>query len=358
MNLWDEYRLSVYRELAPLSENHAAILVQDVNTRKLFVKKTLAVYDSAVFRYLQQNPIPNMPLIKELVEEQDRLIVVEEYLSGDTLQEILDRQGKLEEGQTIDYIIQLCGIIEMLHKAPTPIIHRDIKPSNIIISPDGVVKLLDINAAKMLSEEKTQDTVLLGTAGYAAPEQYGFGASQVETDIYAVGVMMNVLLTGDLPQQQLYKGRLATVIQNCTKLDWKSRYHSIREVAAVLKKMCRPASSVRSDVWYKKYALPGFRTKNTIKTFAATVGYLFVAYICLSVTISNVTSLELAMNRLCFFFMILSIIFFNSDYLGVRSQYRLPSSDNILIRWISILLVDVFFTFAWFAIMVILDGIL
>ena len=71
-----------------------------------------------------------------------------------------------------------------------PIIHRDIKPSNIMITEQNHVVLLDFNAAKLYTNASTNDTVLLGTKGYAAPEQYGFGSSSPQTDIYAIGVLI------------------------------------------------------------------------------------------------------------------------------------------------------------------------
>ena len=74
------------------------------------------------------------------------------------------------------------------------IIHRDIKPSNIIITAYNRAVLLDFNAAKYYSCQSTEDTVLLGTQGYASPEQYGFGSSSPQTDIYSMGILFRELL--------------------------------------------------------------------------------------------------------------------------------------------------------------------
>ena len=138
-----------------------------------------------------------------------------------------------------------CRILAQLHRAEPPIIHRDIKPGNIILTEDGTVKLLDMNAARQLSEGKEADTRLLGTAGYAAPEQYGFAQSDARTDIYAAGVLMNVLRTGCLPQEKLAGGSLRRIVRKCTHIDPNRRYASAGELLAALG--AEPAESERGS---------------------------------------------------------------------------------------------------------------
>lgn len=77
-----------------------------------------------------------------------------------------------------------------------PIVHRDIKPSNIILTEGGRIVLIDLNAARLDDKKSSHDTQLIGTAGFAAPEQYGFAASSPRADLYAAGILMRVLLTG------------------------------------------------------------------------------------------------------------------------------------------------------------------
>ena len=206
MRLDEECRLSFYQQIASLNEDHGVYLVQNISDKKIYVKKILKIYNVEVFRYLKDNPIKNTPRIYEVIEDSNQLIVLEEYISGTTLQQILDEQKGLKEEQVENIIRQLCSILLELHKAHPPIIHRDIKPSNIIISPDGVVKLIDMNAAKWSRNHSGRDTALLGTVGYAAPEQYGFASSCAQTDIYSVGILVNMMLTGVLPQERLARG--------------------------------------------------------------------------------------------------------------------------------------------------------
>ena len=223
MTLEETCELSYYREIAVLNREHGVTLVQHMESGRIFVKKVLVTYDAEVFRYLQRRHVPHTPEIYAVVEDGDRLTVIEEYISGRSLREILDREGTLTETRAEDIIKQLCEILQHLHNASPPIIHRDIKPSNVIVSSEGTVTLLDMDAAKWEREDEARDTRLIGTVGYAAPEQYGFGASTVQTDLYSLGVLLNVMLTGGFPNESPAQGRLGKAVLSCTRMEPRSR---------------------------------------------------------------------------------------------------------------------------------------
>lgn len=233
MTIQDELTLSYYKTVADINAAHEIFLVQDTRDGKFYVKKILTVFSLDVYKHLLAHPIRNTPTIYATIEDGGRLITIEEYIPGDTLEEVLAK-GSLTEDQTIGIAISLCQIIEQFHNCTPPIVNRDIKPSNIKITSDGVVKLVDLNAAKPCSAEATRDTVLIGTQGYAAPEQYGFGASSVLTDIYAIGVLMNEMLTGELPGIKLANGKLRHIISRCVELSPKSRFQSVRQLRETL----------------------------------------------------------------------------------------------------------------------------
>lgn len=148
MTLSDELRLSYYREIADIEADHGVFLVQDTRTKKIYVKKILPVYSLEIYQYLAQHPIEHTPRIRELAEDGNLLILIEEYIPGNTLQELLEQKGPLEEAAVLDICVQLCRILEAFHRCSPPIVNRDIKPSNILLTGDGTVKLLDLNAAK------------------------------------------------------------------------------------------------------------------------------------------------------------------------------------------------------------------
>ena len=179
MTIEQELSLSFYQQVADIDAEHHIYLVQDVRTHKFYVKKLLTTYNAEIYRYLQKHPVANTPKIILAEEDGKILTVIEEYIPGDTLEELLEQQSTLSEDQVIEITAQLCTILADFHSCNPAIVNRDIKPSNIKISPDGIVKLLDMNAAKWSNADAAKDTMLLGTQGYAAPEQYGFGPSKV-----------------------------------------------------------------------------------------------------------------------------------------------------------------------------------
>ncbi|MCD7955202.1 MAG: serine/threonine protein kinase [Lachnospiraceae bacterium] len=244
MTLEEQAILSYYRPVADIRAEHGISLVQDDRSGKFYVKKCLTVYNAEIFRALQEHPIPGTPKIYAVIEDAGSavLTVIEEYLPGDSLQELLDTQGVFPEAQVISIALELTSIVHSLRQSVPAIIHRDIKPSNVLLTPDGQVKLLDFNAAKFAaSDMQGRDTVLLGTRGFAAPEQYGFAASSVQTDLYAIGVLMNVLLTGKLPAEQMAEGSLSEIIATCTQIDPKNRYASAEALIQALQNNSSPA---------------------------------------------------------------------------------------------------------------------
>ena len=217
--------LANYLEEGSINNRDDILLVRNVEDNQLYVKKILSTYDVSVYEYLMDHPIPNMPRIMALYESDNNLIVIEEYIEGATLLDILEK-GPLDSTAAIYVALYICLIVKDLHKLARPIIHRDIKPSNIIVNGDNRVYLLDVNVAKWFKEDEIEDTQFLGTKDYAAPEQlgYGFLASSEKTDVYAIGVLLNVMATGKLPKEEKAPEPIWAVVDKCIKLEPQERY--------------------------------------------------------------------------------------------------------------------------------------
>lgn len=339
MTLEQELELSYYRQVADIDAQHNIFLVQDVRTGKFFVRKQLSVYNAGIYRHLLENPVPNTPALQLVMEDNGILTVIEEYIPGDTLEEYLSQKGTLSQEETLKIVTQLCRILDQFHRRSPAIVNRDIKPSNIKLTPDGTVKLVDLNAAKWCDSQAPKDTVLLGTQGYAAPEQYGFGPSGVLTDIYSVGVLMNVMLTGQFPNQRMADGSLGPIIAKCVELSPSARYQSIPELMDALSQLsARPRGS---------YALPGFRSRKTGTRILAAIGYLFFFYLSATLLVENAGAAELLANRIVFFCSFFCIILFNGNYLNVQSLFPLTSSKHRLIRWLGLAIADFVFLALW-----------
>ena len=234
--------VSYYEEISELNKEHGVFIVRHRETGKICVKKILSVYNPAVYAALFEHPVPRIPRIYALHEEDSRLTVIEEYISGDSLSDVLEICGPFSAADAAACGWMLCGILSDLHAFKPPIIHRDIKPSNVILTEDGSVVLLDMNASRLQDPSKAVDTKLLGTPGFAAPEQYGFGSSSVETDIYAVGALMDALLPEAASARS---SRLTDIINKCRELNPTQRYSSAAELARDLARFLKGTNAAR-----------------------------------------------------------------------------------------------------------------
>lgn len=232
----DLLELLKYEEIRPINNRSNVILVNcsDNGQSDLFVKKILSTYDLSVYDYLIKHPVLNMPRIYGAYKSDKFLIVIEEYIKGELLSDIISR-GAISVDTALDITKQLLVILNNLHSLPKPIIHRDVKPANVIISSEGEVYLLDMNVAKWYKAEEIEDTRLLGTPHFAAPEQFGFGwhSSSDKADIYSVGVLLNLMVTGKLPKVKRAEGMVWDIVEKCICMEPDERY-SARELLELL----------------------------------------------------------------------------------------------------------------------------
>lgn len=163
---------SNYVELTTLCSNKKSeiLLAKSSLDNKIYVKKILKVYNREVYEKLKELKSVNLPKIYEIFEEDGRLTIVEEFINGSTIEDILKSGKVLDEETALGFMINLCDVLKLLHSLKPAIIHRDIKPSNVIINNDGILKLIDYDVSRIYKEDKRKDTVILGTVGYASPE--------------------------------------------------------------------------------------------------------------------------------------------------------------------------------------------
>ena len=350
MTLDEELKLSYYRRMSPLSAAHEVWLVRHTETGRVFVQKRLTNYSAEVFRGLIAHPVEGVPRVYEAVEDGGSLIVIEQYVDGETLSEAMQRRGVFSEEETARTAIKLAAILERLHSLEPPVIHRDIKPSNVILSEGGEVTLIDLDAAKRQNSESSRDTELLGTEGYAAPEQYGFGSSGPRTDIYALGVLMNVMLTGSLPRDKKAEGKLGRIIEKCVDIDPKGRYSSARELKLALSraayKMRRQEEGgalpgeQEGEPRFSKYRPLGFRTLTPWKMILALIGYICIGTVCFLTESGPLKNPWKTVFRCGQFLMFVILILLPSNFCGILDILGVNRIKNKVGRIIVIVLFE------------------
>ena len=142
----------------------------------------------------------HVPRIVECYKTGRELVVVSEFIPGETLDAFVNNAGPSLE-LSLSVVPAVCAAVAELHKAfDPPVVHRDLKPANIIVSegPSGLsATLIDFGIARRYREGAAADTVRFGTRSYAPPEQYGFGQTSVRSDIYALGMIALFCITGE-----------------------------------------------------------------------------------------------------------------------------------------------------------------
>lgn len=203
---------------------------------------------------------PMLPRIVDIFEDEANIYIVEDFVEGVTLAEVLKERGRIDEVTGLRWFRELCGALRYLHEQqPNPIIYRDMKPSNIMLQPDGTLKLIDFGIAREYKETSGGDTTYIGTKGYAAPEQFGSAQTDARTDIYALGVTMYHILTGKSPYEPPYNFVPARqlvselshgaehILEKCIQNEPQDRYQN---VAALLDDL---EHIYKYDRAYKKY---------------------------------------------------------------------------------------------------------
>jgi serine/threonine protein kinase len=190
-------------------------------------------------RILSRLNHPNLPAFTDFFTEGVRHFLVMEYIDGNTLEELLDRnKGPFTEPRVLGWARQLCDVLEYLHNQQPPIIFRDMKPGNVMLTRSGRIKLIDFGIARLFRHSGSQDTQLLGTPGFAPPEQYGSAQTDERSDIYSLAMTLFQLLTSSISENGFgltnvhanfphISSPVARALEKATSLRPEDRYDSI-----------------------------------------------------------------------------------------------------------------------------------
>lgn len=306
-----------------ISFNDRTRLVINKNTNLLMIEKIMGEEEFEIHRKLIGIKHENIIKVYDVIRNNHMCTVLEQYVAGQTLEQICCKKT-LSEEETKNIILQICCGLQALHK--NNIIHRDLTPSNIMLSDDGIVKIIDFDISRTEKDNAVRDTRILGTEGFAAPEQFGFKQSTPQTDIYALGVLMNFMLTGGrLPYEEMYSGKMSKIIKKCIEIDTEKRYKNVDEIAKILKGKKTFDYSVIDKIFD---SIPGWRNPKMSVKIWSTFGYALIvlfAYVCYNTFGKDFSSIVYVTQVLILMFVLPIILF--SDFMSF--QERLPILKHI-----------------------------
>ena len=205
------------------TEDKEIILLQNRTDSSRVILRNYPGELSQVYALLLNKKLTCIPRILAAVQRPCGSYVLEEFVEGSS-----PCAGKLSLSEILNLLHDLCRALHDLHALG--IIHRDIKPGNLIVAENGTTYLMDLDAARIYKSSVDHDTCLLGTSGFAAPEQFGITQTDHRADIFSMGVTLNLLITGFHPSEKLCSGWWRHIVLRCTKIDPKARYQTAMQV--------------------------------------------------------------------------------------------------------------------------------
>ena len=227
-------------------QNHRLLAIKDVKRAGKEDNQVVEQSLAAEGRMLKRLSNPHLPKIYDIIEENDRIMLVMDFIQGESLDKVLARSGAQSVERVLNWGMQICEVFHYLHNQPTPIIYRDMKPANVMMQPDGKLMLIDFGTARTqkVGVYMQADTICIGTAGFAAPEQFGgIGQSTAQTDIFCLGSTLYNMVTGHSPcdkptgilplefwNPELKNSPISEIITKCTRNDPNERYQTAMEL--------------------------------------------------------------------------------------------------------------------------------
>lgn len=212
-----------------------------------FVRKRipLASVRRMVWAALAECENPYLPRVHSMYELPDEFVAVCDYVPGETLEQVMERRGHLPLAEVAPIVANVCEAVAELHAHG--VVHADIAPRNVVLAEDGA-HLIDFGIARMVFDKPKRDEKAWGTRGFAAPEQHGFAAVDVRSDIYAIGRLAGYLLTGAVLAKKTFEGELrcsglvpegvCQVLGRACAFEPSSRYQNVEDFATAFAAAC------------------------------------------------------------------------------------------------------------------------
>jgi serine/threonine protein kinase len=382
------------REIAVMEPDRGTTLVQHEPTRRIYVKKELPARSAGVYRWLRHHYIEGVPEVVEVVNVPVATIpgeagktresgqpvnstsvsrltespfssieyALEEYVSGQTLREILGNGNLFPVEEAVDIMEQLCRTLQALGNARPPITGCDLDPANIILTSDGLVRIRDLRSAgqtfgQTFSDMSDNPLPPVSKTGRARRSKVGntdFSNGHVkslQTDLRALGGLFCQLITGHLPGNELPGGKPGQIIRRCMESHPSKQYPDLQGLLRDLD-ACRPHPTVdhsitsdsdAADAAPRKHPclLPGFRSGNPLHVLAALFAYILLIWLSLTFTLDKFPpGWQMWVERLVFFLCGSVILLFTGNYMDVWRHLRITKIRTTLLRLLVVLIID------------------
>ena len=240
---------------------------------------------------------PALPRIVDIIDNGVTIYIIMDFIEGESLDKVLEEYGAQPEEKVISWAMQICDVLSYLHSQKPPIIYRDMKPANLMLKPNGNISIIDFGIAREYKEQNLADTTVLGTKGYAPPEQYS-GQTDARSDIFALGMTMHHLLTGVDPRSgeayvpvrqwnpDLSEG-IEFIINKCVEPVAENRYQNCTELLVDLQDPKKVTRHWRRTLKFK------------LLSFIIAIGLSFalgITGVALSFASTNVNNQDYAFN--------------------------------------------------------------
>lgn len=308
-----------FREIGQINKN--TVVVYNDYLQRQMILKILPRQNLPVLKDIMKIKHPNLMEIYDVMDDGINCNCLCEFVFGNNLDKIVYNKMGVDPKIAEKWMVQLCKGVEELHNRN--IIHRDITPNNVMVDYEGNIKLIDFNISREKKQNVTRDTTILGTAGYASPEQFGFTQTGFGTDIYAMGVLLNFMLTAKMPNEKLCSGKYVSIVKKATQIKEEDRYSNVYQMELALQGNGNEKLSFADKFLLN---LPGFRSNKTSHKVIAIIGYVLyfiLLYCAIDVTFIN-GDVESLINGFVAWSLVPYICFFDvgniSRFLGKGTQ--------------------------------------
>lgn len=308
-----------FREIGQINKN--TVVVYNDYLQRQMILKILPRQNLPVLKDIMKIKHPNLMEIYDVMDDGINCNCLCEFVFGNNLDKIVYNKMGVDPKIAEKWMVQLCNGVETLHQKN--IIHRDITPNNVMIDYEGNIKLIDFNISRERKQNASRDTTVMGTAGYASPEQFGFTQTGFGADIYAMGVLLNFMLTGKMPNEKLCSGKYASIVKKATQIKEEDRYSNVYQMELALQGNGNEKLSFADKFLLN---LPGFRSNKTSHKAIAIIGYVLyfiLLYCAIDVTFIN-GDVESLINGFVAWSLVPYICFFDvgniSRFLGKGTQ--------------------------------------